>query len=206
MAYTRAFEEALLFASERHRHQTRKGIPVPYIHHLLAVTALVGEHGGTETEVIAALLHDAPEDQGGHACLQEIITRFGPEVGQIVEGCTDTFEMPKPPWKPRKEAYLAHLSHADTSTLLVSAADKLHNARSLESDVRSEGNATLARFHGGKDGTLWYYRELRRILSARVAAIDHPGLHRLVDELTRAIDRFEQAVARNTLESQDGPG
>jgi (p)ppGpp synthase/HD superfamily hydrolase len=100
--YTEKFERALDYAARLHKYQCRKGTSIPYITHLLAVASLVGENGGTEEEVVAALLHDAPEDQGGEATLEDIRTNFGDEVAKTVDGCTDTYEDPKPPWRERK--------------------------------------------------------------------------------------------------------
>ncbi len=158
------FDEALVFAHELHRAQLRKGSDVPYIHHLLAVTALVGEHGGDEDQVVAALLHDAIED-----CITEVPdvreqigARFGDLVLQIVEACTDADTDPKPPWRERKEAYIARLRLKEPSNpaLLVALADKVHNSQSILRDYRRIGDALWPRFRGGRDGTLWYYREL----------------------------------------------
>ena len=131
-------------------------MPLPYIAHLLAVAALVLEHGGDEDEAIAALLHDAIEDQGGHAARRQIAERFGPRVAAIVEGATETDLQPKPPWRERKEEHLARLHEADRSVQLVVAADKLHNARSLIADYGRLGEALWSHFRGGKAGTLWY--------------------------------------------------
>jgi (p)ppGpp synthase/HD superfamily hydrolase len=152
---------------------------------LLAVAAIVGENGGTEEEVIAALLHDAPEDQGGEARLAEIRERFGDEVADIVAGNTDTFEDPKPPWRERKEAYVAHVAHAPRSVRLVSAADKLHNARSVLADLRSLGEDLWPRFNGGKEGTLWYYRAL-------VEAFETAGPDPIIEELDRVVGELER--------------
>jgi GTP pyrophosphokinase len=157
---TNRFEDALAYTARLHRAQDRKGGSVPYIAHLLAVAALVLECGGTEDEAIAALLHDAVEDQGGAPTLAEIRGRYGPAVAAIVEGCTDAYEHPKPDWRKRKLDYLEHLRTADASTLLVSAADKVHNARSILSDLRDHGDCVWDRFQTGKLGTLWYYRAL----------------------------------------------
>src|SRR5271169_5402067 len=121
----------MLYALCLHAAQTRKGSGVPYISHLISVAALTLEYGGSEDEAIAALLHDAVEDQGGAATRADILRRFGPEVTAIVDGCSDTEVSPKPPWRARKEAYIAHLPTASESVQLVSACDKLHNARSL---------------------------------------------------------------------------
>ncbi len=185
MSYGEKLEEALGYTARIHRDQTRKGTNVPYVTHLLAVAAIVGENGGTEEEVIAALLHDAPEDQGGEARLAEIRERFGDEVADIVAGNTDTFEDPKPPWRERKEAYVAHVAHAPRSVRLVSAADKLHNARSVLADLRSLGEDLWPRFNGGKEGTLWYYRAL-------VEALETAGPDPIVEELDRVVGELER--------------
>src|SRR5918994_2985133 len=176
MPYGEKFEAALVYAARLHRDQTRKGSGIPYVNHLLAVAAIVGENGGTEEEVIAALMHDAPEDHGGRARLEEIRERFGDEVAEIVAGCTDTYEDPKPEWRPRKEAYVSHVATAPASVRLVSAADKLHNARSILADLRSLGDGLWNRFTGGKEGTLWYYRAL-------VEAYTEAGANPVVEEL-----------------------
>src|SRR5690606_29786959 len=116
-------------AMELHHWQTRKGTDIPYVTHLWAVAALVGEYGGDEEQVIAALLHDAIEDQGDKMTFEQIRERFGKTVVDIVRGCTDAETIPKPPWKIRKQHYLAHLTTGSPHVKLVSAADKLHNAR-----------------------------------------------------------------------------
>ena len=157
---TDRFAHALTYANTLHATQVRKGANTPYIGHLLSVAGLVLEHGGTEDEAIAALLHDAVEDQGGDKTRQEIARRFGSGVADIVSGCTDSDTEPKPPWKERKTAYLAHLRHASPSILRVSNADKLHNARAILSDLQTYGDAVWERFTAGKAGTLWYYRAL----------------------------------------------
>jgi (p)ppGpp synthase/HD superfamily hydrolase len=163
---TDRFYEALGFAAGLHAQQRRKGSDVPYIAHLLAVTAIVLEHGGSEDEAIAALLHDAVEDQGGPPMLAEIRARFGDNVAEIVAGCTDTDQVHKPSWRLRKERYIAHLRHAPFSVRFVSAADKLHNARSVLADYRQHGEALWPRFTGNRDGTLWYYRAVTDALQA----------------------------------------
>jgi len=183
------FEEALPYAAQLHRDQVRKGTGVPYVSHLLAVAGIVLEHGGNEDEAIAALLHDAVEDQGGAPTLHAIRQRFGDTVAAIVEGCTDTDEMPKPPWRPRKEAYIAHVASASPSVRLVSAADKLHNARTILADYRRHGDAVWDRFSGGKDGTLWYYRAL-------VEAYRPHGVTPLVGELERVVGELERLAGR----------
>ena len=182
MAYGDKFENALVYASKLHKDQVRKGTSTPYITHLLAVASIVGENGGTQDEVVSALLHDAPEDQGGEPTLREIRDRFGNEVAEIVDGCTDTYENPKPPWRERKERYLAHLANASDSVRLVSSADKLHNARTVLSDYRLLGEDLWTRFNGKKVGTLWYYRAIVDTLRG-----DGP----IVEELDRVVTDLE---------------
>jgi len=180
---TEKFEEALVYTFRIHKAQNRKGDGgVPYISHLMAVAALVLEAGGTETEAIAGLLHDAAEDQGGRKRLAEIRERFGPEVAAIVEDCSDTLETPKPAWWERKKRYLAHLPLASASVLKVSVADKLHNARAILTDYREKGEALWPRFRTGKKGTLWYYQELVKVYRQTPQS---PG--RLVEELERVV-------------------
>jgi (p)ppGpp synthase/HD superfamily hydrolase len=154
------FAEALSYAAQLHKEQTRKGGTIPYISHLISVAGIVLEYGGSEDEAIAALLHDAVEDQGGLPTLERIRRRFGGTVAEIVEGCTDADVIPKPPWRARKEAYLAHLPSASESVQFVSAADKLHNATAILRDYLQDGEEVWKRFKGGKEGTLWYYRSL----------------------------------------------
>ncbi len=185
MMLSARFTDGLIFATQLHGNQTRKGSGVPYIAHLLGVASIALEHGANEDEAIAALLHDAIEDQGGAPTREEIRRRFGDTVTAIVDGCTDTDITPKPPWRQRKEAYIAHISKASTSVLLVSASDKLHNARSILNDYRVLGDAVWERFKGGKEGTLWYYRSL-------VKAFLTTGATPLVDELERTVDELER--------------
>lgn len=154
--FLRGFE----FAAEKHRGQARKASTTPYIAHLMGVASLVLEFGGNEELAIAALLHDVVEDCGGEPMLKEVRRRFGARVAKIVDGCTDTYETPKPPWRERKENYIRHLKSADAGTRLVSAADKLNNVRSIVVDYREVGERIWERFNGGREGTLWYYRTL----------------------------------------------
>ncbi len=167
------FDEALVYAADAHRDQRRKGTQTPYIAHLLHVAALVIEDGAltegvSEDEAIAALLHDAAEDQGGEARLDDIRERFGDRVAQIVAACSDTFEDPKPPWRERKEAYIAKLrTETDRGILRVSAADKVHNCRAILVDYRLLGDALWTRFHRDAD-TPWYYRTLAGVFGERM--------------------------------------
>ena len=181
------FQEALAYACELHAEQKRKGTEIPYVAHLLAVASIALEHGASEDEAMAAALHDAVEDQGGRPIGEEIRRRFGDAVADIVYGCTDAEVIPKPPWRDRKEQYVAHLAQAPRSVLLVSASDKLHNARALVADYRQLGDDLWPRFAGGRDGTLWYYRALVGAFQAVF-----PG--RLTEELDRVVSELERLV------------
>ncbi|HZK79706.1 MAG TPA: HD domain-containing protein [Humisphaera sp.] len=182
---TDRFQEAVIFAVRLHANQLRKATDIPYVSHLFSVAALAMEHGATEDEAIAALLHDAVEDQGGKPTLEEIRRRFGDHVASIVDGCTDTDQHPKPPWRERKQAYIDHVHHASPSVCLVSACDKLHNSRCILSDVRVEGDAAFKKFTGSKDGTLWYYRSLVNGFAGKIPK-------RLADELERVVSELER--------------
>ena len=198
MARPKDFESALKYASRLHAKQTRKGSDAPYVSHLLAVAAIVLEHGGTEKEGIAALLHDAVEDQGGQATLVEIRRRYGKRVAGIVAACSDTDQLPKPPWHERKEAYVKRLRSEPYSVRLVVAADKLHNARHLLSSYRVQGEDLWPHFKGGREGTLWYYRA---VVDALVAAAE-PGenqLRAILDEIERTLATLQLAMAEQDL-------
>lgn len=175
----RRIEEAFLLASELHEGQRRKRTGVPYVFHLMAVAALVAEYGGDEDQVVAAFLHDAVEDAGGAPTRELIRERFGERVAVLVDGCTDSDEEPKPPWRPRKEAYLRRLRGEPADVRLVSVADKVHNSRSIVAAQRA-GEDIWSRFQGGKEGCLWYYRE---ILAAAGDGWGHP----ILDELARTV-------------------
>jgi (p)ppGpp synthase/HD superfamily hydrolase len=183
----RRFEQALLFATRKHAGQHRKGTAVPYVAHLLSVASLVLEAGGDEDLAMAALLHDVVEDCGGAPMLKEIRRRFGKRVAHVVDGCTDTDLDPKPPWRQRKEDYIAHLRTADADTRLVSAADKLHNVRSIVAAYREIGDRVWERFHGKRDGTLWYYRTLLDEFQRKKSSP-------LIRELERAVIELETVV------------
>lgn len=175
-------KDALAYATTLHADQTRKGTDeVPYISHLLGVCSMVFEAGGDEEQAVAALLHDAAEDQGGREQLGKIERRFGDRVAGIVEACTDTFETPKPEWRPRKEAYVEHLRQASPDALLVACADKLYNARAILRDFRRHGAAVFERFTASRAETLWYY------LAVADALADSELESWMVDELRRTV-------------------
>jgi (p)ppGpp synthase/HD superfamily hydrolase len=184
---TNRLSEALNFAIKTHDGQPRKGMAdVPYVSHLLIVAGLALEYGADEEVTVAALLHDAAEDGGGEATLAEIRAHFGDRVADIVAGCSDTYEKPKPDWRPRKEAYIKRIASEPVETRLVSAADKLHNVSSSIRDYRVRGDAFFEPFSGGKDGTLWYYRSL-------VDAFKQAGGNdALVQDLDAAVSEFER--------------
>ncbi len=194
MNRTKDFESALKFASRLHAEQTRKGSDAPYISHLLAVAAIALEHGATEKEAIAALLHDAVEDQGGQDTLDEIRRRYGKRVARIVAACSDTDQSPKPPWRERKEAYVERLRSEPYSVRLVVAADKLHNARHLLSSYRVQGEDLWSHFNGGRDRTLWYYRAVVDALAAAAAPEEHQ-LQAIIEEIDRTLTALQQAIA-----------
>lgn len=181
------FLGALEMAATLHAGQTRKSTDIPYVGHLLSVAGIVIEYGANEDEAVAALLHDAPEDCGGLPVLEEIRRRFGESVAEIVSGCTDTFEAPKPEWKRRKAHYIARLPRESASVRLVSAADKLHNARSILMDYRREGDKVFDRFRAdSKHHTVWYYRKL-----ADTYLSSDPG-SALFEEVDRVVSEIER--------------
>lgn len=173
-----------------HAGQRRKGTRIPYVSHPLAVASIALEHGASEDEAIAALLHDAIEDsRQPRRTKAEIRRRFGAAVAEIVEGCSDSETQPKPPWRERKDRYLAHLRQASPSIRLVSASDKLHNARAILGDYREVGEALWDRFTAKKDGTLWYYRAL-------ADTFRQTGPRRLARELDGVVTAIEGRAKR----------
>ena len=214
------YKDAMLFAARLHENQTRKGTEVAYLTHLMSVSALVMENGGDEDDGIAALLHDALEDQsegyeseylveplkGRQALKRDIELRFGPRVLAVVVGCTDDEGYEKPPknergsvadWRQRKVAYIEHLEcTANTSLLRVSCADKLHNARTILLDLHELGEVLWSRFRSGnRENTLWYYQSLASSFRAKANAIGDRGLMRLSAELDRTIGMIERHSA-----------
>jgi (p)ppGpp synthase/HD superfamily hydrolase len=197
MKLTSRFTDAFAFAFDVHREQTKKSTAVPYISHLLEVAGLVLAFGGNEDEAIAGLLHDSVEDHPDVASFEGIAKRFGGDVAEIVESCSDATVIPKPPWKGRKEKYIAHLRDADDSVLMVAAADKLVNARTVMKDYRQAGEEVWKRFNAGKPDQLWYYRE---VTSAILSAAGDGRARPLAEELKRAVDELE-ALCSNGKES-----
>jgi len=197
MQLSRQFEKALTYATRIHGGKLRKKTRIPYIAHILGVSAIAMEYGANETEAIAALLHDAVEDCGGVKRLRDIERKFGKDVARIVEGCTDTDQTPKPPWLERKKSYLAHVRHASMPTKLVSASDKLHNVRAILMDYREEGERLWSRFNAGKQGALWYYRAL-------VNAFSGKRVQPLVQELDRTLKALE-SLSNNGAQVKQPP-
>jgi (p)ppGpp synthase/HD superfamily hydrolase len=183
-------QRAFRYAAEKHAGQTRKKTAVPYLSHLMAVASLVLEAGGDEDMAIAALLHDVVEDCGGMPRLREVRKQFGLRVAKMVEGCTDAYVVPKPEWLERKKNYLREVKHADPETRLVSAADKLHNVRTILADYRRDGESIWKRFSGKRKGTLWYYRALSDEYQRR-------NPNRITPEFEIAVGELERAVGRN---------
>jgi GTP pyrophosphokinase len=190
--YSERIIDAMAAAAQIHGTQRRKGTEIPYLSHLLGTCSIALEYGANEDDAIAALLHDAIEDGRPTAAARATVWSFGDEVGRIVEACTDADTQPKPPWRPRKEAYLASLEKKDHSVLLVSASDKLHNARSIVRDRRGVGEKVWDRFKVQKSDTLWYYRSL--VVAYRENSEHNPAL---VAELDRTVAEMEAtAVAQ----------
>ena len=189
------FQQALSLALELHASQTRKGTRIPYVSHLMSVASIALKFGGDEDEVIAALLHDAVEDQGGTPTLARIQKQFGDRVANIVSACSDTDITPKPPWRDRKEAYIAHIATASSSARLVSAADKLDNCRDTIADYQQQGEALWSRFNAPnrKEDIIWYYRALTE-------AFRQAGDSPLVQELDRTVTHLERLANGQALD------
>ncbi|MDR3753916.1 MAG: HD domain-containing protein [Terracidiphilus sp.] len=190
LVLTERFTEAVEYARQLHT-EYRKGTGIPYMAHLLGVAALVmGEADGrvpvTENMVIAALLHDAVEDHGGMPRLHEIKDRFGSEVSRMVAALSDTFAEDhdkKEGWEDRKNNYLARLRGEPDDVLLISAADKLYNAKAILDDFKEIGPAVFARFKRGAKEQLWYFDELLKVFRA------HPP-NRIVNDLERVVQEL----------------
>jgi (p)ppGpp synthase/HD superfamily hydrolase len=181
------FAEALWAAAMMFAAKQRKGTHIPYISHLLGTCSIALEHGATEDEAIASLLHDAIEDITPIEEARAAVGHFGSEVLRIVEACSDSDTHPKPPWRERKHRYIGHLAGADHAVLLVSASDKLHNARTIIADFRKVGPEVWKRFKPSREESLWYYRAL--VTSFRENPAHHPAL---IAELDRAVTEMER--------------
>lgn len=186
---TKRFDKAVKFARKAHKNQARKGTEIPYISHLLGVTSIVLEMQGTEDEAIAALLHDVVEDCGGAPMAERVRAKFGDDVARIVLANTDTDQKPKPPWRTRKQEYLDSLPGKARDELLISLADKLHNARATLLDYRRIGDDIWPRFKEGREGQLWYFNELVRHFTARADDLG-PQCASKLDDFVRTIDEL----------------
>lgn len=182
---TPRFAQAVEYAAELHRDQSRKATSIPYVSHLLGAAAFVLEQPGTtEDQAIAGLLHDAIEDQPERTDLAEITDRFGPTVAQIVADCTDADTHPKPPWRHRKVAYLAHLETVAVLSLQVSLADKLHNARAILTDLQASGPTVWQRFNAPPVAQHWYYTGLAEVFDRRLDSTLSKALSATVGMIT----------------------
>lgn len=194
-AYTERFGKALLLAHQLHINQPRKGSGVPYIGHLISVAGTVIDFGGDEDTAIAALLHDAVEDQGGLETLEIIRQAFGDRVADIVFACSDAIVIPKLEWLERKTSYIARLKNESAEAKLVSAADKLHNMRLTLSDIHAEGATIWSKFKAGRTGSLWYYAEVIKAI-----ANDLPiGLRNTLEETLVALNNTPAPPVINDL-------
>ena len=189
MELTARFDEAFRYAHDAHRTQKRKGTQAPYVGHLMGVASIVLDDGGTEDEAIAALLHDAAEDCGGRARLEDIRSRFGDGVARIVEDCTDSWDPPEArrPWLERKRDYIQHARRLPPTSLRVSAADKVHNSYAILRDLRNTGEEVWTRFKAEADDVIAYYESL-------VRAYREAGGGRLVDELDRIVRGIQREM------------
>lgn len=204
---TQQFEAALVYATRLHANQRRKVGDVPYVAHLLAVTALVLEDGGSEDEAIAALLHDAVEDQGGLPTREAIRQQFGETVVAIVDGCTESHSQPKSPWLERKTQYLEQIRSGSPSVRRVSLADKLHNVRSLVTAWQVQGDDIWQHFNQGKTGTLAFYQQLLQIYRQTATGPMVGELTRLMAELAQPeYDEEETHPFLANLSALDFPG
>ena len=164
---TDRFFTAMAYASDAHKEQVRKSTDIAYISHPFGVASLVIEAGGDEDQAIAGLLHDVAEDCGGEQRLTEIAEKFGDRVAHIVRGCSDSLvveEDKKAPWRDRKEAHIEQLRSSNADVLLVTAADKTHNARAISTDIQSIGNKVWDRFNSDQEQILWYYNSVYKVL------------------------------------------
>jgi (p)ppGpp synthase/HD superfamily hydrolase len=182
------FVVAVELANELHGDQIRKGTKVPYISHPLIVSGIVLQHGGGEDEAIAALLHDTVEDCGGKPVMVRIRKRFGDNIADLVDGCSETDIQPKPPWRERKDGYIESIKSANPSVRLISCADKIHNASSIISEYRKVGERVWDRFKANKTETLWFYTSI--INAMRASGENRP----ILDELVIVVEELKSVV------------
>jgi (p)ppGpp synthase/HD superfamily hydrolase len=189
---TEDIDKAFAYARKIHNNQKRNRTTIPYLSHLMSVSALVMEHGGNEEQAIAALLHDTLED-GGDAdkISKEIQHMFGDKVLSMVRELSDTEEQPKPPWKERKETYIAHIEEISDDALVVSMCDKLHNLKTIVWDFHVIGDEIFERFKGKKEGTIWYYTTLTEKYKKILETRPNVQLSRIVFELEGLLDWFK---------------
>ena len=166
------FFTAVAYATTMHREQVRKSTDIPYICHPLGVASLLIEAGASENQIIAGLLHDIAEDCGGEPRLVDIEKMFGSEVSKIVRGCSDSLterEDQKESWITRKAAHISHLAEADHDVLMVTAADKVHNARAIATDLQTVGDEVWKRFNRetNREMIIDYYAQIYGILVIR---------------------------------------
>ena len=176
-------------AASLHQGQIRKGSGEPYLSHVMGVASLVIRYGGNVNETAGALLHDAAEDCGGEPTLALIRKEINPEVEAIVRGCSDCLEVPKPPWRKRKEIFIDSLYSASPSILLVSNCDKIYNLGTILDDYRVHGEKLWKRFKGGKDGTLWYYRTLAAFYMEHSPSDPARKLQRILEALEEELKK-----------------
>ena len=193
------FEQALVFAAQKHKDQTRKGTIIPYISHLLQVAGIALENGADEDEAIAALLHDVMEDQD--VTEQELTARFGPQAAAIVAGCSDSASTDKAPWRERKEAYIAHVLTASPSVRLVSSCDKLHNARAILTDYQELGEVLWPRFNASSADILWYYQSLAGAFQEAQQRHGEPQ-SRVVKQLAVVVAELDQKVQSQKIRNE----
>jgi GTP pyrophosphokinase len=187
--YSERLDRAIALATDSFRTVRRKGSGIPYLTHLMQVMVYVGEAGGDEDQMIAAVLHDYLEDIDG-ATEDELARDFGDRVARLVADLSDTVVRPKPPWRERKERYLSLLKTKPAELKLISCADKLHNAQSIHRDYRIIGDRLWDRFTADRDQTLWYYRGV-------VDALSHDWSSPLLDRLTTEVKAIHQMGTRS---------
>lgn len=184
IALSARFNDALVWAASLHQNQVRKTSNTPYIGHLLSVAGLVIESGGSEDQALAALLHDVIEDQG--VSVAEITSKFGQKVADLVDAVTESYTEPKPDWEQRKRLYLDKLRNSSPEVVLISLADKLHNARALEEGLHAHGEIVWEKFFKSrKQETFWFYKELMEVY--RTKGFNNSWL---LLELERSVERI----------------